>query len=66
MLLLLYKVVLNQPFGELTNITYAKRPENLPTVLNKDEVIAVLSHLENPHWLMACRFYGPGKNTSQT
>jgi len=56
----LYKVVLNKPFGVLPSVTRAKRPENLPTVLTKPEVISVLENIEGVHWLMACMLYGSG------
>ena len=56
----LYNEVLQQPFGKLPNIARAKRPFNLPTVLVKQEVSAILANLEQPHWLMACLLYGSG------
>ena len=56
----LYKIVLNSPFGELKGITRAKKPSRLPTVLNKEEVKSILSHLDSTHWLMSCLLYGSG------
>ncbi|MFV9507592.1 MAG: integron integrase [Oscillochloridaceae bacterium umkhey_bin13] len=59
-LLFLYREVLLQPLSEDLTITYAKRPEYLPTVLSRDEARAVLAALSGTHHLMASLLYGSG------
>jgi integron integrase len=59
-LLFLYREVLQQPLAEDLAITYAKRPEYLPTVLSRDEARAVLAALSGTHQLMASLLYGSG------
>ncbi len=56
----LYREVLDQDFGWLENLEYAKRPEKLPVVFNKNEVKAVLSSLEGINWIIANVLYGSG------
>ncbi len=58
-LLFLYDAVLNRPLDEL-RIVRAKRPQRLPVVMSRDEVRAVLSHLEGTHRLIALLQYGSG------
>ena len=38
----------------------AKKPERVPVVFSRQEVKAVLAHLEGVHWLMASLLYGSG------
>ena len=38
----------------------AKRPARLPVVLSRDEVAAVLAHLDGVRWLVAALLYGAG------
>jgi integron integrase len=59
-LVFLYRAVLERPLGELHGVTRAKRPRRLPVVLTRDEVAALLHHLEGVHWLAACLLYGSG------
>lgn len=59
-LLLLYKQVLLVELPRLENIPRAKKPSRLPTVLTREEVNAVLSHLTATKWLMASLLYGSG------
>ncbi len=59
-LVFLYKVILDQPLGELVDAVRAKKPRRLPVVLTPAEVRAVLKHLEGVHWLAACLMYGSG------
>lgn len=56
----LYKNVLEVPLGWVDDVTRAKRPERLPVVFSRDEVRAVLGHLEGTKWLMASLLYGTG------
>jgi len=58
-LLFLYREVLHQDLGPI-NALRAQKPKRLPTVLTKDEVQRVLSHLSGTHQLMAQLLYGSG------
>jgi len=58
-LLFLYREVLHQDLGPI-NALRAQKPKRLPTVLTKDEVQRVLSHLSGTHQLMARLLYGSG------
>ncbi len=59
-ILFLYKDVLGIELPWLTNVKRAKRPEKLPVVFSKNEVVAVVSRLEGIHWIMANILYGAG------
>ena len=60
-LLFLYKEVLNLDFPELMEVTRAKRSIRLPTVLNREEVRALLDGVDDPvRGLMVRLLYGPG------
>jgi integron integrase len=59
-LLFLYREVLEQNLPWLDDLVRAKRPEHLPVVLTRDEVRAVLEHLDGVPRLMALLFYGAG------
>lgn len=59
-ILFLYREVLRQDPGPLSNLVYAKRPQRLPVVLTKDEVQAVLRQVPNEHQVMAKLLYGSG------
>ena len=59
-LLFLYKEVLDQEFGWLVDLEYAKRPEKLPVVFTVDEVRSILSLLDGVNWILANLFYGSG------
>jgi len=56
----LYKQVLGRELGWLDGIDRAKRPTRLPVVFTRDEVSAVLAHLEGTRWLMVSLLYGSG------
>jgi hypothetical protein len=58
-LLFLYRHVVQQPIDEL-RITRARKPEHLPTVLTKSEVLRVLHALSGVPQLMAKLLYGSG------
>lgn len=50
-ILFLYRDVLEQPLDFNIQAMRAKRPQRLPTVLNKEEVQQVMaSYLESPDW----------------
>ncbi len=59
-LLFLYKQVLGQELPWLDNVEQAQKPRRLPTVLDNDEVRALLGQLRGVHWLAASLLYGSG------
>src|SRR5437773_4771922 len=59
-LLFLYKEVLRQQIGWLSNVQRAKRPARLPVVLTRDEVHKIFAHLHGMQRLMAGLLYGSG------
>ena len=56
----LYKEILQQPFGNMNNITWAKNTKRLPVVLSPDETLSLLAHLDGVSRLMAEILYGSG------
>jgi integron integrase len=59
-LLFLFRHVLHRPVGDLGDVVRARRPHRLPVVLTRDEVAAVLDHLDGDLRLMASLMYGAG------
>ena len=59
-LLFLYQKVLNVDLPFLDDITRAKRPKHIPTVLNHSEIKQLFAQLEGLHLLMAQLIYGSG------
>jgi integron integrase len=59
-LLFLYEQVLHVPIGPIEHVVRAKQPLRLPVVLSRDEVAAVLSHLEGTTWVIGMLLYGAG------
>ncbi|WP_290648710.1 integron integrase [Aquisalimonas sp.] len=59
-LLFLYRDVLGVQLEAVQNVERAKKPTRLPTVLTRNEVRAVLAHLDGTNWLMASLLYGAG------
>ena len=59
-LLFLYREVLGVDLPWLENVTRAKKPRRLPTVLTVGEVKELLSRLEGTRLLMANLLYGTG------
>jgi integron integrase len=59
-LLFLYRVVLEQDLPWLDDIVRAKRPARLPAVLSREEVRAVIRHIDGTPRLMALLLYGAG------
>lgn len=59
-LLFLYRTVLERPLGSLDGVVRAKKPRRLPTVLDKNEVKAILQFLTGPSLLAAKLLYGTG------
>ena len=58
-LLFLYREVLHKNLDPILPST-AKRPQRLPTVLTRDEALAVINHMTAPYKLMAQLLYGSG------
>lgn len=56
----LFRKVLKQELGWLTDVVRAKRPPRVPVVLSREEVQAVLARLDGTVWLMAALMYGCG------
>jgi integron integrase len=59
-LVFLYDKVLDHRLGELETFARAKRSRNLPVVLSRQEVLALLDRLEGSHRLLASLLYGTG------
>jgi len=59
-LLFLYERVLHMPVGRVEHVVRAKQPLRLPVVLSRDEVAAVLSHVQGTMWIIGMLLYGAG------
>ena len=59
-LVFLYSQVLDQPLGDIPSTVRAKKPQKLPVVLSRSEVIAVLSRLNGSHRIVGSLLYGSG------
>jgi integron integrase len=59
-LLFLYREVLKQPLDYPSDIQRARKPSRLPVVFTREEVRAVLLHLDGDKWLIASLLYGAG------
>jgi integron integrase len=59
-LLFLYRHVLAREIGDLGEVIRARKPSRVPVVMTREEVKAVLSHLQGDKWLMASLMYGAG------
>lgn len=55
-----FKHVLCRDLGDLSGTVRAKRPQTVPTVLNRDEVDSMLEQLQYPFKLIAQLLYGCG------
>ncbi len=58
--LFLYRKVLEQNLPWLDDVVRVRRPQHLPVVMTRDEVRAVLQHLDGLPRLLALLFYGAG------
>ncbi|MBU0992742.1 MAG: integron integrase [Proteobacteria bacterium] len=56
----LYKHVLKLEVGDFGSFERAKRPQNLPTVMTRTEVLKILSMLQGDHLLIGKILYGCG------
>lgn len=59
-ILFLYRNVLQTKLPWLDEIQRAKKPQHLPVVFTREEVKALLAHLQGTLWLMAMLTYGCG------
>jgi integron integrase len=59
-LLFLYREVLGMELPWLDDVVRAKKPQRLPSVLNRDEVALVLERMDGTYGLMARLLYGTG------
>jgi len=59
-LVFLYKQVMKLELGKIENIARARRPQKLPTVFSKDEIMRILPHLKNMSGLANKLIYGSG------
>ncbi len=59
-LVFLYRYVLQNPLGDISAASRAKRPLKLPVVLNRDEIRNVLLRLDGTHRLLGALLYGSG------
>ena len=59
-ILFLYKDVLDRDFVWLNDVVRAKRPQQLPVVLTRQEVQALLVTLDGVSWIMGTLLYGSG------
>ena len=58
--LFLYRHVLKREVGDLGEVIRARRRKRLPIVMTREEVKAVICHLDGQIWLMASLMYGSG------
>jgi integron integrase len=59
-LLFLYREVLRADPGWIDDVVRAKRPQRLPVVLTRSEVIRLLAALDGTMWIAAMLLYGGG------
>jgi integron integrase len=59
-ILFLYRDVLRLALRQIENVERAKKPSKLPIVFTREEVRAVLAHLEGTKWLIVSLLYGSG------
>lgn len=64
-ILYLYREVLEQPLELINGVERARRTRNLPVVLTREEVKAVLDNLDGVYWLIASLLYGTGMRITE-
>ena len=64
-LVFLYRKVLDQPLGDIGEVTRARRPKRLPVVLTHEEVTRVLARMPSSMWLPAALMYGSGLRVTE-
>jgi integron integrase len=55
-----YRFVLQRPLGNISKSVRARRPIRVPVVFTREEVTAVLEHMEGTLWLASAILYGAG------
>lgn len=63
--LFLYRYVLGRKVGDLGGVIRARKPQRIPVVMTRGEVLDVLAELEGDRWLMAALMYGAGLRLSE-
>ncbi|MDH3979015.1 MAG: integron integrase [Gammaproteobacteria bacterium] len=64
-ILYLYREVLETPLELIKGVDRARRPKNLPVVLSRSEVKAILGNLDGVYWLLASLLYGTGMRVTE-
>lgn len=64
-LVFLYAKVLDQPLGNIGDVTRAKRPQRIPVVLSHGEARAIIRCLGEPYRTMAALMYGAGLRVTE-
>ena len=64
-LLFFFRHVLHKEFGEIDGVVRAKRKPYIPVVLSREEIEAILQHLEPPYDLVMKLLYGCGLRVSE-
>lgn len=59
-LVFLYKEVIENELGDLSGLSYAKKPKRLPVVLTQAEALSVLACLSEPYKTAVSLLYGSG------
>jgi integron integrase len=59
-LVFFYRFVLQRPLGNISKSVRARRPIRVPVVFTREEVTAVLEHMEGTLWLASAILYGAG------
>jgi integron integrase len=59
-LLFLYREVLAVELPWLDGVVRAKRPQRVPTILSREEVVRMLAQMDGRPWLLASLLYGTG------
>ncbi len=61
----LYKRIIKNPLGQLTDIQRSKKPKRLPTVFTRDEIANIFTHLSGEYAVIASLLYGSGLRVSE-
>jgi integron integrase len=64
-LLFFFRHVLKQEFGKVEGVVRAKRKRYVPVVLSREEIDAIVQHLEPPYNLVVKLLYGCGLRLSE-
>ena len=64
-ILFLYRHVTGRPLGRFDGLVWAKRSAHVPSVLTRDEVVAVLGQMADVPWQVCALLYGAGLRLSE-